>query len=122
VSPRAIRDDTGTWPVPHSRPPPPDVAVDLPELRSDPPREELARISPAFRGSEIEPKIIRLAYDPSHSALLDEIERGGYELVVLGAENRAIQHKLFFGYEAQRIIARTPVSLVILVPKLGGSN
>ena len=91
------------------------------DLRANPSEaldQELAGVSPAFRASELRPRILRFAYDPRHSALVDEIARGGYDLVVLGAENRAIQHKLFFGYEAQRIIARTSVSLVVVVPNV----
>jgi Kef-type K+ transport system membrane component KefB/nucleotide-binding universal stress UspA family protein len=115
----SLRDDTGTWPVPRSRP-----GFDVPLLEPESPddaseEDELARISPVFRTSTLKPKVLRLRYDPSHSALVDEIRRGGFDFVVLGAENRAIQNKLFFGYEAQRIISRTSVSLVILVPHLG---
>jgi nucleotide-binding universal stress UspA family protein len=80
--------------------------------------EELQRISIAFRASDVKPNILHLAFDPRSSAISQEVERGHYDLVVLGAENRAIQHRLFFGYDSERLIRHSPVSLVVLVPSI----
>ena len=80
--------------------------------------EELQRISVAFRASDVKPSIIHLAFDPRSSAVAEEVERGHYDLVVLGAENRAIQHRLFFGYENERLIRATRVPVVVVVPNL----
>jgi len=101
--------------------PPPLPGTRLPEVTIIPqdPDEELARVSPAFRASEVEARLQYLAYDPSHSALTEEIARGGYDLVVTGAENRAVQHRMFFGYENQRVIERSAVTTLIVVPKMG---
>jgi len=85
--------------------------------------EELERISVVFRASTLKPTILHLAYDPRSSAIAQAVERGKYDLVVLGAENRAIQHRLFFGYENERLIRATRVPVVVVVPnlrKLGG--
>jgi Kef-type K+ transport system membrane component KefB/nucleotide-binding universal stress UspA family protein len=79
---------------------------------------ELERISVVFRASTLKPSILHLAYDPRSSAVAQEIERGKYDLVVLGAENRAIQHRLFFGYENERIIRASRVPVVVVVPNL----
>ncbi len=38
--------------------------------------------------------------------------------MVLGAENRAIQHRLFFGYDNERLIRATRVPVVVVVPHL----
>jgi Kef-type K+ transport system membrane component KefB/nucleotide-binding universal stress UspA family protein len=81
--------------------------------------EELQRISVAFRASEVKPEILHLAFDPRSSAVADELEKGKYDLVVLGAENRAIQHRLFFGYENERLIRGTRVPVVVVVPNVG---
>jgi Kef-type K+ transport system membrane component KefB/nucleotide-binding universal stress UspA family protein len=81
--------------------------------------EELQRISVAFRASDVKPSIIHLAFDPRSSAVAEEVERGHYDLVVLGAENRAIQHRLFFGYDNERLIRATRVPVVVVVPNLG---
>jgi nucleotide-binding universal stress UspA family protein len=81
--------------------------------------EELQRISVAFRASDIKPTILHLAFDPRSSGVAEEVERGQYDLVVLGAENRAIQHRLFFGYENERLIRATRVPVVVVVPNLG---
>ncbi len=80
--------------------------------------EELHRISVAFRASEVKPDIIHLAFDPRSSAVAATVDNGGYDLVVIGAENRAIQHRLFFGYENERLIRATRVPVVVIVPNL----
>jgi nucleotide-binding universal stress UspA family protein len=79
---------------------------------------ELERISVVFRASTLKPSILHLAYDPRSSAVAQAMEKGTYDLVVLGAENRAIQHRLFFGYENERIIRAARVPVVVVVPNL----
>ncbi len=87
--------------------------------------EELHRISIAFRASDVKPSILHLTFDPRSSAIADEVERGHYDLIVLGAENRAIQHRLFFGYENERLIRGTRIPVLVVVPnlsRLGGNG
>ncbi|MEA2698216.1 MAG: hypothetical protein QOI66_2487 [Myxococcales bacterium] len=79
---------------------------------------ELERISVVFRASTLRPTILHLDYDPRSSAVTQAVERGGFDLVVLGAENRAIQHRLFFGYENERLIRATRVPVLVVVPNL----
>ena len=79
---------------------------------------ELERISVVFRATRLRPRLLHLAYDPRSSAVTQALERGGYDLVVLGAENRAIQHRLFFGYENERLIRATRVPVLVVVPNL----
>jgi Kef-type K+ transport system membrane component KefB/nucleotide-binding universal stress UspA family protein len=80
--------------------------------------EELERISVVFRASTLKPNILHLAYDPRSSAVVQALEKGKYDLVVLGAENRAIQHRLFFGYENERLIRASRIPVVVVVPNL----
>jgi Kef-type K+ transport system membrane component KefB/nucleotide-binding universal stress UspA family protein len=81
-------------------------------------REELERISVVFRASAIKPNVVPLAYDPLSSAVSREAQMGHYDLVILGAENRAIQHRLFFGYDNERLIRATRVPVVVVVPNV----
>ena len=39
-------------------------------------------------------------------------------LVVIGAENRAVRHRLFFGYNSQRLLDNDKVAVVIVVPSV----
>jgi nucleotide-binding universal stress UspA family protein len=71
-----------------------------------------------FKASDLKPEVLRLPYDPSSSALAEEAANGKYDLVVLGAENRAVQHRLFFGYDTERLIRMSPVAVVIVVPQM----
>ncbi|MES1164254.1 MAG: cation:proton antiporter [Verrucomicrobiota bacterium] len=81
--------------------------------------EELERISVVFRASAVRPTILRLAYDPFSSAVTNEARAEKYDLVVLGAENRAIQNRLFFGYDTERLIRATRVPVIVVVPNVG---
>jgi Kef-type K+ transport system membrane component KefB/nucleotide-binding universal stress UspA family protein len=80
--------------------------------------EELERISVVFRASQVKPNIIHLAFDPGSSAVAQAVEKGLFDLVVLGTENRAVQYRLFFGYENERLIRATRVPVLVVVPNL----
>jgi Kef-type K+ transport system membrane component KefB/nucleotide-binding universal stress UspA family protein len=82
------------------------------------PEENLERISPVFRASSVRPTVLRLDHDSTANALGQVVSGGSYDLVVLGAENRAIQNRLFFGYDNERLIQTSPVTVVIVVPNL----
>ncbi|HZL19252.1 MAG TPA: cation:proton antiporter [Polyangia bacterium] len=90
----------------------------LPVAPATNPDEELERISVVFRASTIKPTLIHLAFEPGSNAVAQAVEKGRYDLVVLGAENRAVQHRLFFGYENERLIRATRVPVVVVVPSL----
>ncbi|MES1165294.1 MAG: universal stress protein, partial [Verrucomicrobiota bacterium] len=81
--------------------------------------EELARISVVFRASAVKPSVMHLAFDPRTSPVAQAVEKGDYDLVVLGTENRAVQHRLFFGYENERLIRAARVPVVVVVPNVG---
>jgi nucleotide-binding universal stress UspA family protein len=92
----------------------PDTAIEA-ELTYD---EDVARISNIFRATELRPHIIRLAYDPVSSAMAREAASGRYDMVMIGAENRAIQHRLFFGHDNERLIRDAPVTVAIAIPNV----
>ncbi len=80
------------------------------------PEDDLARISGVFAGSTLRPKILRHAAEGSIEALLAEIREGGHDLTLLGAENRAVEHELFFGHDIDRLIGQDDVALAVVVP------
>ena len=71
-----------------------------------------------FRASAVKPSIIHLAFDPRSSPIAQEVEKGHYDLVVLGTENRAVQHRLYFGYENERLIRAARAPVLVVVPNL----
>ncbi len=80
--------------------------------------EELARISVVFRASAVKPSVMHMAFDPRTSPVAQAVEKGNYDLVVLGTENRAVQHRLFFGYENERLIRASRVPVLVVVPNV----
>jgi nucleotide-binding universal stress UspA family protein len=81
--------------------------------------EDLARISAVFRVTSLRPRVVRIEYDAGNGGVAAAIVQGGYDLVVLGAENRAVRRHLFFGHENEHIIALDSVTTVILIPHPG---
>jgi nucleotide-binding universal stress UspA family protein len=90
------------------------------ELEIESPKESdpLARVSDVFRLSHIKPEVLQLGFDPTGRATERAVSSGNYDLVVLGAENRAIQHRLFFGHEAQRLLRKNEMPIAIVVPNI----
>ncbi|MBK6849213.1 MAG: cation:proton antiporter [Proteobacteria bacterium] len=80
---------------------------------SDDDRDRISRI---FRTTELRPTIEQLAYGPSSSNLREAIASGKHDLVVIGAENRALQHRLYFGYDNERILSESRIAAVVVVP------
>jgi Kef-type K+ transport system membrane component KefB/nucleotide-binding universal stress UspA family protein len=79
--------------------------------------EELDRISPVFRASPVRPEVLHLQPEGYRETVI-RCAQQGYDLLVLGAENRAIQNRLFFGHDADRIIRESQISVAILVPHI----
>jgi Kef-type K+ transport system membrane component KefB/nucleotide-binding universal stress UspA family protein len=78
----------------------------------------LERVSNVFKATKVQPTILHRTYDPVRSAVAEEAATGRYDLIVVGAENRAIRHRSFFGYENERLLREAPVSLLMVVPRI----
>jgi Kef-type K+ transport system membrane component KefB/nucleotide-binding universal stress UspA family protein len=97
------------------------VAVEQPAADTGAPPsddDEVSRISNIFRATDLRPNIVRLGYDPVSSAMAREAASGRYDMVMIGAENRAIQHRLFFGHDNERLIRDAPVTVAIAIPNV----
>jgi nucleotide-binding universal stress UspA family protein len=79
--------------------------------------DELQRISNIFRATQVRPQLLRLR-DAGAGAITREAGSGRYDLIVIGAENRAIQHRLFFGHENERLIRQAPITVAIAIPNV----
>jgi K+:H+ antiporter len=78
--------------------------------------QALDRISRVFRSSSLQPAIVELSDDPYSNPLIAEVLSGRHDLIVLGAENRAVQHRLFFGRENELLIDQDRVAVAVVVP------
>jgi Kef-type K+ transport system membrane component KefB/nucleotide-binding universal stress UspA family protein len=78
----------------------------------------LNRISPVFRSLSLKPHLVEIPNDPFSTALLTEARSGKYDMIVLGSENRAVQNRLFFGRDNERLIKESSVTVAIVVPNI----
>jgi Kef-type K+ transport system membrane component KefB len=76
-------------------------------------------ITPILSTVERQPKVLHLSADLYDGALATEAASGAYDLVVIGAENRAIQHRLYFGADNERLLRSAPVTVALVVPSVG---
>ncbi len=78
----------------------------------------LEKLSPVFKATKVKTHVIvRKATGGGHP-LLSETRSGRYDLIVLGAERRAIHYRLFFGYETERLLEQCPVTTALVVPRI----
>jgi Kef-type K+ transport system membrane component KefB/nucleotide-binding universal stress UspA family protein len=102
----------------------PARADDATEMRPVAPAElqngngTLTRISPVFNVLDLRPRLVDIPNDPFSTALVNEARSGKYDMVVLGTENRAVQNRLFFGRDNERLIREAAVTVAIVVPNV----
>lgn len=85
---------------------------------ADPTAEELDRISTIFRASELRPRVLTVPIDPFGHNITAEASSGKYDLIVIGTENRAVQNRLFFGRDNERLIREAKITVAIVVPNV----
>jgi Kef-type K+ transport system membrane component KefB/nucleotide-binding universal stress UspA family protein len=81
----------------------------------------LEKLSPIFKATKVKTRVVvkrAVDGDPNELPILAEANQGTYDLMVLGAENRAIHYRLFFGYENEKILEESRMTVVLLVPKM----
>jgi Kef-type K+ transport system membrane component KefB/nucleotide-binding universal stress UspA family protein len=88
--------------------------------------ESLRKISPLLAdGTRVNGRSLRILplgteqTAQASGTLAAEAGSGKYDLVIVGAENRAVQHRLFFGAETERLIRRAPTAIALVVPNIG---
>jgi Kef-type K+ transport system membrane component KefB/nucleotide-binding universal stress UspA family protein len=81
--------------------------------------EVLGRISPILPTIQPRPKVVHYPSDMLSGALAREASSGNYDLVVIGAENRAVQHRLYFGADNERLLRSSPITVALVVPNIG---
>lgn len=65
---------------------------------------------------EVEMKIAEGTY--VNNAIVQETLTGFYDLLVIGAENRALREHLFFGYGTEHIVTESACSVAVVIPQI----
>jgi nucleotide-binding universal stress UspA family protein len=81
----------------------------------------LEKLSPIFKATKVKTRVVvKGPADRTSDRLpiLDEANAGSYDLMVLGAENRAIHYRLFFGYQNEKVVEESKMTVVLVVPKM----
>jgi len=81
----------------------------------------LEKLSPVFKATKVKTRVIvrqPSSTGPDRLPILTEANSGNYDMVVLGAEHRAIHYRLFFGYDTEKLVDEARVTVVLVVPKV----
>jgi nucleotide-binding universal stress UspA family protein len=81
----------------------------------------LTTLSPLMTKSTAKLNVIVREGDQPTAPVLTEARSGLYQLLIVGSENRAVQHRLSVGYDVERIVAEAPCSVVVVVPRIAAA-
>jgi nucleotide-binding universal stress UspA family protein len=81
-------------------------------------QEGLDKLSPVFKATKVKSHLVTTG--TGGASILTRIATGHYDLLVMGVESRAIHHRLFFGYENERLVEECPIPVALVVAKVKG--
>src|SRR6185295_14355806 len=79
----------------------------------------LTTLSPLMTRTTARVNVIVRESDQPTLPVLTEARTGLYQLLVVGSENRAVQHRLSVGFDVERLVNEAPCSVVVMVPRIG---
>jgi Kef-type K+ transport system membrane component KefB/nucleotide-binding universal stress UspA family protein len=82
----------------------------------------LEKLSPVFKTTKVKTTVLVKDPDSRNPPVLAEAASGKYDLIVLGAENRAIHHRLYFGHANEQLVEEAGVSVVLVVPRVAQAS
>lgn len=78
----------------------------------------LTTLSPLLTRTSAKVQVIVRESDQPTLPVLAEAKTGRYGLLVVGAENHAVQHRLSIGYDVERLVDEVPCTVLVVVPKI----
>jgi Kef-type K+ transport system membrane component KefB len=78
----------------------------------------MTTVSPVLTRTSAQVRVVVREANQTTAPVLRELDAGRYDLVVVGAESGAVQHRLGVGFDVERLVNEAPCSVAVLVPKL----
>lgn len=78
----------------------------------------LTTLSPLVTKTSAKVNVIVRASDQPTPPVIAEARSGLYQMLVVGAENRQVQHRLSVGYDVERMVNEVPCTVIVVVPKI----
>jgi Kef-type K+ transport system membrane component KefB/nucleotide-binding universal stress UspA family protein len=82
----------------------------------------LTTLSPLMNKTTARVNVIVREADQPTLPVLTEARTGLYQLLIVGSENRAVQHQLSVGYDVERLVREAPCSVVVVVPRIASGS
>jgi len=81
----------------------------------------LTQLSPLVAKTSARVSVIVREGQAPTAPLIAEARSGLYQMVIVGAENRQVQHRLTVGYDVERVVQESPCTVMVVVPKIEGA-
>ena len=78
----------------------------------------LTTISPVLTRTTAKVNVIVSEGTQPTAPVIAEARTGLYQMLIVGAENRAVVHRLSVGYDVERIVEAVPCTAVVVVPRI----
>jgi nucleotide-binding universal stress UspA family protein len=82
----------------------------------------LANLSPLISKTTAKVTVVVAESAQLTEPVVRQAKSGIHQLVVIGAEDRAVQHRLSAGYDLDKVLDEAPCSVLVVVPRMGGSD
>jgi Kef-type K+ transport system membrane component KefB/nucleotide-binding universal stress UspA family protein len=82
----------------------------------------LTQLSPMLTRTQAKVNVIVREAENATPQVLAEARAGLYQMLVVGAENRAVQHRLSVGYDVEKIVNEAPCTVMVVVPKISAGD
>jgi nucleotide-binding universal stress UspA family protein len=82
----------------------------------------LTQLSPMLTRTQAKVNVIVSEAENATPQVLAEARAGLYQMLVVGAENRAVQHRLSVGYDVEKLVNEAPCTVMVVVPKISAGD
>jgi Kef-type K+ transport system membrane component KefB/nucleotide-binding universal stress UspA family protein len=82
----------------------------------------LTQLSPMMTRTTARINVIVREGENATPQVIDEARAGLYQMLVVGAENRAVQHRLSVGYDVEKLVNEAACTVMVVVPKISAGD
>jgi len=82
----------------------------------------LTQLSPLLMKTTVRVNVIVSDGENPTPHVIAEARAGLYQMLVVGAENRAVQHRLSVGYDVEKIVNEASCTVMVVVPKISAGD
>ena len=79
----------------------------------------LASLSPVLTRTKVRVEVLVREDDQPERPVVRELEEGGHDLFLVGAEAHALRHRVAAGFDVERLMESAACAAAVVFPKMG---